>query len=125
MRRTRMHTRDGKPEEAAVAREQDRSLTGAEVSAEEARIVLTRGDYCKETITQGRFAGRKCGNVIPCEEPDVKPLADFYQSTGPDQYPRGFYEKAARDAIAEQGESFRRPVHPFIPKRPRPGELLW
>lgn len=82
----------------------------AEVSAE-AEIVVTRATYCKGTIRAGRFAGRRCGNAVPCVEHDIRPLALGMQAVGPDEYPLGFYMHMARER--------------FVPKRPRPGSVLW
>lgn len=66
--------------------------------------------YCKGTVREGRFAGRRCGNAVPCEEHDIRPLAYGLQALGPDEYPLGFYMAMARKR--------------FVPKRPRAGSVL-
>lgn len=55
--------------------------------------------YCKGTIRDGRFAGRRCGNASPCMNHEIMPRAYSLQALGPDEYPLGFYIEMARQQL--------------------------
>ncbi len=71
-------------------------------------------DYCKRTITKGRFQGRVCVNATPCrihdnpcaevpslgldeENREINRIADALEAEGPDELPRGYFLHVAKD----------------------------
>lgn len=78
------------------------SLDNSALSRETASMNTT--DYCKRTITSGRYTGRVCVNALPCRDPEhakieeeIKAIAYNLQARGPDEFPYGFYLHVATD----------------------------